>query len=115
MAGTSMETRPVAGRVRCRAMPPRRVLLLGEGDLNEETAEALRASEAEVERLEDPTQERGPQRPGVVAGHDQRRVGTLAERLAQLLVRRILQPHDLGVGRAQRLRGLLVQVAFAKQ
>ena len=38
-------------------MPPRRVLLLGEGDLNEETAEALRAAGAEVERLEDPTHE----------------------------------------------------------
>ena len=38
-------------------MPPRRVLLLGEGDLNEETAEALRAAEANVERLEDPTHE----------------------------------------------------------
>ena len=38
-------------------MPPRRVLLLGEGDLNEETAEALRAAEADVERLEDPTHE----------------------------------------------------------
>jgi voltage-gated potassium channel Kch len=38
-------------------MPPRRVLLLGEGDLNEETAEALRAAEAEVERLADPTHE----------------------------------------------------------
>ena len=38
-------------------MPPRRVLLLGEGDLNEETAEALRAAEAKVERLEDPTHE----------------------------------------------------------
>jgi voltage-gated potassium channel Kch len=38
-------------------MPPRRVLLLGEGDLNEETAEALRAAQAEVERLEDPTHE----------------------------------------------------------
>ena len=36
-------------------MPSRRVLLLGEGDLAEETAEALRASEAQVERLEDPT------------------------------------------------------------
>ena len=38
-------------------MPPRRVLLLGEGDLNEETAEALRTAGAEVERLEDPTHE----------------------------------------------------------
>jgi voltage-gated potassium channel Kch len=38
-------------------MPPRRVLLLGEGDLTEETAEALRAAEATVERLEDPTHE----------------------------------------------------------
>ena len=38
-------------------MPSRRVLLLGEGDLTEETAEALRAAEAEVERLEDPRHE----------------------------------------------------------
>ena len=36
-------------------MPSRRVLLLGEGDLAEETAEALRASDAQVERLADPT------------------------------------------------------------
>lgn len=41
--------------VGCSAMPPRRVLLLGEGDLNEETAAALRAAEASVARLEDPT------------------------------------------------------------
>jgi Trk K+ transport system NAD-binding subunit len=38
-------------------MPSRRILLLGEGDLTEETAEALRAADAEVERLEDPTHE----------------------------------------------------------
>src|SRR5918992_3227128 len=38
-------------------MPAGRILLLGEGDLTEETAEALRAAEAEVERLEDPTHE----------------------------------------------------------
>ena len=38
-------------------MPPRRVLLLGEGDLTDETAEALSAAEAEVERLENPTHE----------------------------------------------------------
>ena len=36
---------------------PRRILLLGDGDLTEETAEALRAAEAEVERLEDPSRE----------------------------------------------------------
>ena len=36
-------------------MPPQRILLLGEGDLAEETAEALRAADAEVERLKDPT------------------------------------------------------------
>src|SRR5918994_2843453 len=36
-----------------RAMP--RVLLLGKGDLTEETAEALRAADADVARLEDPT------------------------------------------------------------
>jgi voltage-gated potassium channel Kch len=57
MAGTSSATPPFAAQVRCRAMPPRRVLLLGEGDLNEETAEALRTAGAEVERLEDPTHE----------------------------------------------------------
>ena len=38
-------------------MSPRRILLLGEGDLTEETAEALRAADAEVVRLEDPTHE----------------------------------------------------------
>ena len=32
-----------------------RILLLGEGDLTAETAEALRAADADVERLEDPT------------------------------------------------------------
>ena len=36
-------------------MPPRRILLLGEGDLADETAEALRAADAAVERLEDPS------------------------------------------------------------
>ena len=34
-----------------------RILLLGEGDLTAETAEALRAADADVERLEDPTHE----------------------------------------------------------
>jgi voltage-gated potassium channel Kch len=38
-------------------MPPRRILLLGQGDLTEETAEALRAAGGEVEQLEDPTHE----------------------------------------------------------
>ena len=38
-------------------MSPRRILLLGEGDLTEETAEALRAADAQVVRLEDPTHE----------------------------------------------------------
>ena len=38
-------------------MPSRRVLLLGEGDLSEETCEALRAAGADVARLEDPTAE----------------------------------------------------------
>jgi voltage-gated potassium channel Kch len=38
-------------------MSRRRILLLGEGDLAEETAEALRAAEAEVVRLENPTHE----------------------------------------------------------
>jgi len=36
-------------------MSSRRILLLGEGDLTEETAEALRAADAEVEQLTDPT------------------------------------------------------------
>src|ERR671910_1438746 len=36
-------------------MSSRRILLLGEGDLTEETAEALRAADAEVEQLKDPT------------------------------------------------------------
>src|ERR687893_300502 len=35
-------------------MPARRVLLLGAGDLTDETAEALRAAGADVARLEDP-------------------------------------------------------------
>ena len=38
-------------------MPSRRVLLLGAGDLTDETAAALRASDAELERLEDPSAE----------------------------------------------------------
>ena len=38
-------------------MPRRRILLLGKGDLTEETAEALRAADAEIERLEDPGSE----------------------------------------------------------
>src|SRR5215216_1414469 len=49
-------------------MPPRRILLLGQGDLTEETAEALRAADAEVERLEDPTHEEV--RKALVAGAD---------------------------------------------
>src|SRR5918993_5019601 len=36
-------------------MPARRVLLLGEGDLAEETCEALRAAGADVTRLADPS------------------------------------------------------------
>jgi voltage-gated potassium channel Kch len=36
-------------------MQPRRILLLGEGDLADETAEALRAGDADVKRLEDPS------------------------------------------------------------
>lgn len=44
-------------QVACRPMPRRRILLLGEGDLTEETAEALRAADAEVERLKDPSRE----------------------------------------------------------
>src|ERR687896_860010 len=35
-------------------MPPRRILLLGAGDLTDETCAALEASGAEVARLEDP-------------------------------------------------------------
>ncbi len=38
-------------------MPTRRVLLLGEGDLADETAAALEAAGAEVRRLEDPAQD----------------------------------------------------------
>lgn len=38
-------------------MPRRRILLLGEGDLTEETAEALRAADADIERLENPESE----------------------------------------------------------
>ena len=36
-------------------MPPRRILLLGEGDLADETDAALRAADAAVERLEEPS------------------------------------------------------------
>jgi Trk K+ transport system NAD-binding subunit len=36
-------------------MPPRRILLLGDGDLAEETAEALRAADADVVRFADPS------------------------------------------------------------
>jgi len=49
-------------------MPPRRILLLGQGDLTEETAEALRAADAPVERLEDPTHEE--LRDALAAGAD---------------------------------------------
>ena len=49
-------------------MPRRRILLLGQGDLTEETAEALRAADAEVERLEDPVHEEV--RDALVAGAD---------------------------------------------
>jgi Trk K+ transport system NAD-binding subunit len=38
-------------------MPEQRVLLLGEGDLAEETAEALRAAGSNVKRLQDPSHE----------------------------------------------------------
>src|SRR3712207_402247 len=38
-------------------MPRRRILLLGEGDLTDETGEALDAAGAEVERLPDPSAE----------------------------------------------------------
>src|SRR6185312_9034144 len=36
-------------------MPPRRILLLGDGDIAAETAEALRAAGAEVTRFPDPS------------------------------------------------------------
>jgi Trk K+ transport system NAD-binding subunit len=38
-------------------MPPRRILLLGDGDISDETAEALRAADAEVARLTDPSRD----------------------------------------------------------
>ena len=38
-------------------MPPRRILLLGDGDIAAETAEALRAARAEVTRFRDPSHE----------------------------------------------------------
>ena len=38
-------------------MPRRRILLLGDGDLAEETAEALRAADADVVRFADPSHE----------------------------------------------------------
>ena len=66
-------------------------------------------------RVEVAHEQRGPQRPGVVAGDHHRCVCARVERLAQFLVGRILEPLHLGFRRAQRLRGLLVQVAFAKQ
>jgi voltage-gated potassium channel Kch len=49
-------------------MPRRRILLLGQGDLTEETAEALRAADADVERLEDPTHDEV--REALAAGAD---------------------------------------------
>ena len=36
-------------------MPSQRILLLGDGDLTDETAEALRAADADVTRLADPS------------------------------------------------------------
>src|SRR5688572_26663633 len=38
-------------------MPSRRILLLGDGDLSEETAEALRAADADVRWMKDPSRE----------------------------------------------------------
>jgi Trk K+ transport system NAD-binding subunit len=38
-------------------MPPRRILLLGDGDISDETAEALRAADADVTRLTDPSRD----------------------------------------------------------
>ena len=49
-------------------MPTRRVLLLGEGDLTEETCEALLAAGADVTRLEDPSA--GELREALEAGAD---------------------------------------------
>ena len=49
-------------------MPARRVLLLGEGDLAEETCEALRAADADVTRLADPSADE--LRTAVEAGAD---------------------------------------------
>jgi voltage-gated potassium channel Kch len=49
-------------------MPTRRVLLLGEGDLSEETCEALLAAGADVTRLEDPSA--GELRDALEAGAD---------------------------------------------
>ena len=46
---------PGRSRVRFLADAGRRVLLLGEGDLTEETCEALRAAGADVARLENPS------------------------------------------------------------
>jgi len=58
-------------------MPPRRILLLGAGDLTDETCAALEASGAEVARLEDPNAdelraalERGADAVAVVARDD---------------------------------------------
>jgi voltage-gated potassium channel Kch len=53
----SCECGVVRGYVFRMEARPQRVLLLGEGDLAEETGEALRAADAEVERLPDPTHE----------------------------------------------------------
>ena len=62
-----MAARP--GRVPTRQMPTtRRVLLLGKGDLTEETCEALRAAGADVTRLEDPSAEE--LREALAAGAD---------------------------------------------
>ncbi|MGI8779525.1 MAG: NAD-binding protein [Solirubrobacteraceae bacterium] len=49
-------------------MPVQRILLLGAGDLTEETCAALRASGADVERLEDP--QAGELRDALAAGAD---------------------------------------------
>ena len=62
---------------RCRR---RRVLLLGEGDLTEETCEALRAAGADVTRLEDPSAERAAR--GARGGRRRRRRRLARRRLA---------------------------------
>jgi hypothetical protein len=60
-------------------------------------------------------EQRRAQRPGVVARDDRHGVGAAAEGLAQLFRRRILEPHDLRVGRLERGARLVSQVTGAQQ